>query len=1250
MIKDQQLDIKEFINLTPNQRKKATRQNVKKLKFLLETNLQKFDVFSNLMEKTFDVSKFIETLDRMYMMNHACMGEILYLIDLWDLSDISDGLNCTIKAYRNIYEGLIEVLVDKIEELQEMKNSTKVKYIYREKGIEGHFPSLNSKEMDEARTKQKEELEKMEISEQEKSEKLKVGPRKNIREIVSLLGDGKHGVEGYKLNFSDQNEFDERMRKNKEMIAEKVKQLCKQIEKGEEVDYSEIKDPRITIEINNMIYKLMLNDTIQNQNVMRKALQEFERKEDVKLEAPMELNRIIHINKKTLEMFNFKSLANPKIPEMAEMKKEFEENEIEILEAFDKKQRALVLKIAQIIKFGMTPKTKTTGAQTGLTSSDLEAIQFQANLVTQMPGHELKQDLIKSKSDLSTANKTIVEYKEKMRSKEEELLGMKKKIEAMNEEIIFLKHELSADGRMKTIEESMNLKNQKQILLDRQDEYRKERNELQSQIEKMVSSEKKIKHDNEIAKGKLDHKQKLIDNIRNMFLTASGIEDVKIVDESLLSKRIGDFIEKIKMNVVEKEEDLREKDAKIIDLTNKVKDSKDQIDKLKNKKGNVSTNPIPPNPETEPKKQSKRENQSKSPPTKSIEEIVSPSKESEQAEPPQSFKQESPQKITTLSEINLSITLVKPINILSSPQSKPIKPSKQPNQNQITNRSIEPKIDRSTQTQPLKINNISTPQTYNPSQNKSEITTQVTSHNNNKETKDITISKRNISPARQTKAISSVIDDTIISTLPATHNHTDANTANTTIVIKDAGRGETEERELQKESRRQISKDIVLADSLPLQSPAVRSLMEKVGRIANASVVSDIEYIVDVYLKLHKNLVKMITFSPDHIRISDVIEYKHNVSVSGLAGDMSTVDMRREVSEREMGRYVGVRTDRGVVDSERHSKEGLPRIISKEQISRPQSPFNIGEHQKKKKLAENQNSDIFTNRTKFKNIDQNDINYMNQANQKSFLRSRSQKLYNPGESEHEKVKQDGILSEEKSNLRQKSQSRAAHNKSDMMIVEKRRAVFADMDSRRSSQKKIDSPLASMKSRPDYLIDQLDEDAFNNNSSIVSGGMNGENNESDTRNNKRIEQNYGIPDVIPDTMNILSNSNHQNDQVLEKIFETLNRPTIFKTKKSSISAIGHSIPANNNPEFQAFKSKVVKFVELHNKCGSDCPHLRRFYQRFGIFSLPKNYQNKRNYILPVLEIGKNTIKQALLNEALSKNRKKELTTISKPVFI
>lgn len=71
--------------------------------------------------------------------------------------------------------------------------------------------------------------------------------------------------------------------------------------------------------------------------------------------------------------------------------------------------------------------------------------------------------------------------------------------------------------------------------------------------------------------------------------------------------------------------------------------------------------------------------------------------------------------------------------------------------------------------------------------------------------------------------------------------------------------------------------------------------------------------------------------------------------------------------------------------------------------------------------------------------------------------------------------------------------------------------------------------------------------------------------------------------------------------------------------SSLGEEGNNNEGNNQVEFDEFKNYFVKFKSVHKKCGDDCVHLRRFYQKIGWVS--PSLSNRPYFVLQRTDISK-----------------------------
>lgn len=1246
--------IKEFMKMTLNQRKKATKESIRKLKYLLESKIQRFELFPSVVERTFDVNKFLDSVDRMYLIHHACIGEITHLLELWDLGDIADGLSSTIKGYRTIYEGLIEALVDRLEELQELKNSSRIKYVFKPRGDAVHSLGTIS-EMENLRLARKAELEQEEIKLKNKPVAVPSLPQMNpdMQELLSLFEDGGHGVEGYKMNFADHTEFQERVRKNREKMIEKVKDICKKIEKGEHIDYEGIKDPRIIIEVNNMIYKMMLKETTQNQDMLRRALFDIETKEGIHLETPQELNRIITINQRILDTFDFKSLADIKAPNMPEIKKMFSDNEIQLLQAFDNKQRGLVLKVAQLIKIGLKPKTKTSSTLTGMTHTEIEGLQYQATLLSQMPSNDVKKELVKLKGEHAALLKTLIDVKERMRMQDEDIIDKKKEIESHKETIFMLKHELTTEGKARQIEDIMSAQNLKKETLDKQANMVSEKAEYQAQINQLLSTEKKLAHDVQIFRGKTEAKDKILEALKT-WLAGVGIEEGRNLDEKLIPKRVEEVYKRV----------AQESLATIQKLKSELEASK-QVEQLKTSKtkersqGTFDSHERGPVTDRGTSKQNTERSKAVEPlatvilsysklPALVIKPNIRPAIKTEKG----------PTANKTDPEVSSPDIPGKPTPHLQDSNSTLLNQQSDSKSDgaAVKNRLANPKVDavqlnKWTQTDPIvgtspqqqKSQSPQKPPNQSPpaqiaalhtTNSKSPDNSNANSYLTPEQSHQTTIPSKKQQPAENKASLNKVIE----------RKHSDANDhlqqqksdeskpnksivlpvekSERTITQRDTGSKIYSKNSSPKNTQKPVS--IFGSVSQPKHTAKLISLIDK---LPSLSLVSDFEKILDTYFTLQGKLSKLIIFSKDFVRLQDL-----HLSDPGSSAQFPKTNATRDL--REVAK-------RQAMETGRDSTDLLPRILSKERVGRISSPNEVGELPSKRKLSDmlQREGEVLHRKINNGDFQPRVAELPAHREKKSLLRSRTQKFYDEGSDFHEKRELD-----EESGDYSTGQFRLG---ADKLHTEgaKNASTFSEAKLK-PVRHRHNFSLNSAASQQNYQDDEV-----LNNSSVVSSSHLAQNSLFDANKQMQGPAHRQLEDgMIPAALNILANNNHQDEQFMQSLFQSVKHPTMLRSRNPELSAVGHSISAAHQQEFQVFKKRVVKFVEQHAKCGDECPHLKRFYQRFGILSHPQKNPNRRSYILPVLEIGKHSIRQALLDEALRKNSRKKQEAPARPVFI
>ena len=119
---------------------------------------------------------------------------------------------------------------------------------------------------------------------------------------------------------------------------------------------------------------------------------------------------------------------------------------------------------------------------------------------------------------------------------------------------------------------------------------------------------------------------------------------------------------------------------------------------------------------------------------------------------------------------------------------------------------------------------------------------------------------------------------------------------------------------------------------------------------------------------------------------------------------------------------------------------------------------------------------------------------------------------------------------------------------------------------------------------------------------------------------------------------------------------MGRPAIFAPYYANFGAVGVQIeqPAIAKVDYVYFKKRMRQFVGQHSKCGNNCPHLKRFYEKFAMSYLPKYVGNRKTFALPKIEIGRHGVLEHLMQSKLEREavarRVEEVKQSSKPVFL
>jgi hypothetical protein len=387
-----------------------------------------------LYSKDFSQNMFLEGLDRLYLIHYVCLQEICFICELWDHKDISDTFYLAFSGFRFIYEGLVDSYVKKCEELEEVRNAAVVRYI--EKTNVPVTLEINESDLKASRKKREQELDQQKLSAGAGHPSPKTGSLDP--KLLQAFKRGS-GVEGYEMDFADTDEISERERAERVRINEAVMQMRAAMEQKRVIDYEAIKDPKIILEFNNQLFEQLARENRAQQNVLRKAVMEFENKDGVDLKSPGELQRLVHITTRIVENIELDKLHLSLAYDSKKVGKDFGEAEIELYRSFSDKQRQLMNKVVHMVRRTYEKETRDVQCGTHFTSKDLENLYISASVVEQVPNTEAKKEMIKIKQELAKANDAIRSLKDQLEETGKELQVKEKLIQGLNDNIMKLK-------------------------------------------------------------------------------------------------------------------------------------------------------------------------------------------------------------------------------------------------------------------------------------------------------------------------------------------------------------------------------------------------------------------------------------------------------------------------------------------------------------------------------------------------------------------------------------------------------------------------------------------------------------------------------------------------------------------------------------------------------------------------------------------------------------------------------------------
>jgi len=405
-------DFKDFHEMSAYQKKRVTKESVEKIAKLIDRQLATFQTVPKGFQKGFDPNIFLHAVDRLYLLNHACIAEVMHMCCLWDIPELAQGIKVSFGGFRNIYEALVDCYADKVEEVEEYKNSTKIKFIYSDKP-KPEVPDLDPQELKKARAAYQLQREEEENLRLEKERKMK--EKGELQYILDELNERKN------IDFADPAERQLRKLKAQQAFDQKIEEFRQKIDKGEKIDLLGIKDTRLLIQLNKHIYSKMIEDNLDQQTAIRKAVFSIDRRDNTELQSTTELMQVVMRTQRCLEMFDAEKMQPAFELDVKEVEENFQRSEMAIMDAFDTKQRQLICKVVDFLRKSLKTRKMPVETQTNLTSKEVDTLERNNAIIKDLPPIELKKDYEKLRVEMVILNKMLNEEGDRVKALENKI-------------------------------------------------------------------------------------------------------------------------------------------------------------------------------------------------------------------------------------------------------------------------------------------------------------------------------------------------------------------------------------------------------------------------------------------------------------------------------------------------------------------------------------------------------------------------------------------------------------------------------------------------------------------------------------------------------------------------------------------------------------------------------------------------------------------------------------------------------------
>lgn len=1231
------------------------------------------------------------------------MQEVIYTCDLINQKEIGETSRMIFSGLRYIFEALTDSYVHKAEELAEINNSTRVRYIeHPDQPLKFEFTLT---EMEALRNKRAAELDEEE--QLRKNASLISDDVKNTFSGFEALLGSQNGSGPYGLNFGDQDEKIDREMREKQKIKDAVMELRKKMEKGLPIDYYAISDPKIILELNNQLYEQMLFENHKQQENLRRAIMEYEGHNNVDLKTPGELHRLIMMNTKIVESLDIGKLELTMPLNGEDPSQEFKEAEIDLYKSFNTKQRLLMSKVIEVVKRSMERPKSNKMVMTVTTSRDIDSLWYSSSSMTGTK---------ESKKELATANAEIEKLTGRLEKAKEELQSFQKMIQSkdklvmsLTENIEQLKNlkrvktpsdDVSKDTGKPSVKDDKKLNLLEEALGDLEDKLKKNMSTLDSRTKELDSVKKRS-----------DAMYQALEQVRKL-ASKQGVLRVGSMSDLQVIMKIENILASLEDKIKQQEEELQNNgldDSLMMDVGNGKKVYKPV--KMKHVAIDAKGQPFAKAGKADDSVQERDSYVSRS-----VDKMGSETK-LPAFEPANLREVDKKPKENIKPNLKVSVVTIAIIH----PNNKNKSTISPPTTGVLTQTVSTKEVPPSKGTKDLAKSQKTKDSTKDNAQTKPKDLNSVKQQNNKTISSKVDITKPNIKQNHPLKSTNSKPDtvsnqgasiekkdetdrrtspqqDTIKGIESTNRNDFVEITKDHEVDGKNSGQESQEKnnsklktqeympnerktpQELQwsQEDSKKIlcipdqSSERAVAQTYELHRSQEDSSKLKTRNINNETKSSfDFSELERLMLDLKKNtdtivvrcqLSKLKATVLTDGQQSLVGEGFMSQSRSNSVNNLSSRDPLLNQGEKKQGghtsssilptiRESSQKSGRKKVPADERVYVGHPRkfieSVFSQKTANDSSPTTILQNQSMEtQTIANQNIPLDLKETVGqRNPTEGNASkhYPKLSNREHFQKNNQEQPTNRGLfAHHRRNISTHVPDKQIGDLAALKRTRSQRRIEYLVTKDNDdRTSRALMSKNQSiaSLHPIEEPSQIRPSSQASLDERAQEEHQQYNSSVISNSQQG---------NYPAEYHVFVPikEKVPDHLNILVDLRHQDDKFLEDLYQ------MHRGQSLQFEAVGKQISI---PTLKQFKKEVKHFVEKHSSCGPQCMHLSRFYERCGL-TLLKAASNKQPYIFPVVDLINRVSKSELeLNVALKDTQARRKADLvknlsKKPVFI